>query len=335
VTRTVQRLFGARSAGHLGTLDPFATGLLVVLLGDATRLAPWLERGEKSYAARVVLGVTTDTLDRDGAVVRTRPVPPDAREHLAALLPRFTGVLRQRVPEFSAAKVGGVRRADLARQGVAVEPKFKDVTIVGLSIPGRDLFLAAPREASSVPPPDGRSTVPTIDLRVVCGPGTYVRQLVADLGEELGCGAHTAELRRTRVGTFAVERAVTLETIAANPPEARPSLICGLEGHLPGSTWSPGEAAWSAFERGRAVAWASALDGARSESGDCGPGPAARDGEVSRSRSESAVEGGGDEACFVIMAGRVRGVGVAVGDGRLRPRRVLVHGVPFQAPGGP
>ena len=307
VTRTVQRLFGARSAGHLGTLDPFATGLLVVLLGDATRLAPWLEQERKSYVARVVLGVTTDTLDREGTVVATRPVPPDARERLLAALPRFTGTLRQRVPEFSAAKVRGVRRADLARRGVSVEPKFKDVTVYSLSLADQVRFPAAPRPALSpveapAAPALARSTARSLELSIACGPGTYVRQLVADLGEELGCGAHTGELRRMGVGTFAVEHAVTLERIESIPWEIRPSLMSGIGGHLPGPMWPAGAAEWSAFERGQAIAWEPRLSGA--------PG-----------------------VCFVVVAGAVRGVG-EIRDGRLQPRRVLARGVSVQAPGG-
>ncbi|MBI5499318.1 MAG: tRNA pseudouridine(55) synthase TruB [Deltaproteobacteria bacterium] len=304
VTRTVQRLFGASSAGHLGTLDPFATGLLVVMLGDATRLAPWLERGEKSYLAQVVLGTTTDTLDREGAVVQTRPVPSDARERLRASLPRFTGTLHQRVPDFSAAKVEGVRRADLARKGVPVEPKFKDVVVTTLSLLENDS------------PPLHRSTAPPLHLSVTCGPGTYIRQLVADLGEAIGCGAHTGELRRTRVGTFAVEDAVPLERIRSIPAEQRASCMAGVAAHLPGPVWAAGDAEWSAFERGQSVPFEDVVARERASEAAATPG-----------------EGGLPAVVFVVRGGRVRGVG-EIRAGRLWPRRVLAWGVPLQAPGG-
>jgi tRNA pseudouridine55 synthase len=281
-TVKAKRLFGVRSAGHLGTLDPFATGVLVVMLGDATRLAPWLEGGEKAYEADLALGTTTTTLDREGEPTSTRPVPPDARERLLAALSGFRGTIRQRVPDYSAAKVGGVRRCDLARSGTTPEPKLKDVTI-------HELALLPPTVAPDAAPAPFR-------LAVRCGPGTYVRQLVADLGEAVGCGAHTVELHRTRVGPFDLADAVTLERLDASRPEQRPEWLARLVGRLPGPTWTADDEAWAALERGRAVALPSTLD---------------------------ASEG---FAVFVVREGRVRAIVERRGD-LLHPRRLLATGI--------
>jgi tRNA pseudouridine55 synthase len=282
LTVQAKRLLGVRSAGHLGTLDPFATGVLVVMLGDATRLAPWLEGGEKAYEADLVLGTTTTTLDREGEPTARRPVPPDARARLLAALPAFRGTIRQRVPDYSAAKVGGVRRCDLARAGTTPEPKLKDVTI-------HELALLPPTAASD-------AAFAPFRLTVRCGPGTYVRQLVADLGEAVGCGAHTVELRRTRVGPFDLADAVTLERLDASPPEERPSLLTQLEGRLPGPTWAADDEAWASLESGRAIA--------------CPAAVAVAEGAVA----------------FVVCDGRLRAIAERRGD-LLHPRRVLATGV--------
>jgi len=274
-TRRIQRLFGAQSAGHLGTLDPFATGLLPVMLGDATRLAPWLEGGDKAYVAELAPGVATDTLDRDGAVTETREIPPDVRERLLVALPRFVGTLRQRVPAFSAAKIDGVRRCDLARAGQALEAKFKDVVI-------RDLRLA-----------EGAAAGPLV-LQVTCGPGTYVRQLVADLGDAIGCGAHTSRLRRTRVGAFSADAAVTPELLESSAPESRAEFLVDPSSALPGPLWTAGGAEWSSLAQGRAIEWT---------------GGAAEEALV-----------------FVEADGLLRAVTVVRG-GRLHPKRVLQHGL--------
>ncbi|MBN1773897.1 MAG: tRNA pseudouridine(55) synthase TruB, partial [Deltaproteobacteria bacterium] len=252
-TRRLQRLFGAASAGHLGTLDPFATGLLPVMLGDATRLIRWLEGGDKVYRAEVCFGTTTDTLDREGAVLERRPVPADLDERLRAALPSFVGRLRQRVPEYSAAKVGGVRRCDLARAGRSVEPKYKDVEVRSLRRvePARGEPASDAGGVSGTGGAGGSAESGRVALEVTCGGGTYVRQLVADLGQAVGCGAHTVGLRRTRVGTFGAELAVTFETIEPIILESRVSLFIDPRRHLPGPVWSAGEAEWGRLERGQ------------------------------------------------------------------------------------
>ena len=288
-TRRVQRLFGASSAGHLGTLDPFATGLLPVMLDDATRVMRWLEGGDKVYRAELRLGATTDTLDRGGVVVERRPVPPDALARLREALPGFVGTLRQRVPEYSAAKVEGVRRCDLARAGRVVEPKFKEVVVRGLRL----VEPAAGASAATVV--EGAGAGESWVIEVTCGAGTYVRQLVADLGEAVGCGAHTVELRRTRVGGFPLELAVTLELIESMSLELRSACFFELRPQLPGPVLEIGAAELERFGRGQAVEW-------------------------------SGEESGEGVVVFLVEGGRLRVVAERTG-GVLRPRRVLREGL--------
>jgi len=180
--------------GHTGTLDPLATGVLVLCLGAATRLAEYVQRMGKTYRTTLRLGARSDTDDADGAVTPAAvAVPPDTAAVLAAL-PGFTGTIEQVPPAYSAAKVTGQRAYDLARQGRQVELQARRIDVYGL-----DLL---------------RYEYPYLDLEVRCGKGTYVRSLARDLGERLGCGALVQTLRRTRVGPFTAEEAVTLETEA-------------------------------------------------------------------------------------------------------------------------
>ncbi len=197
-----------KRVGHAGTLDPMATGVLPVLVGRATRAVDFVAQGEKEYVAALRLGVETDTQDLTGAVLAQAPVPPDARARLEALLPRFTGEIDQVPPMYSAVKVGGRKLYELARKGMEVERRPRRVTIHTLEI----LDQSGP----------GAFT-----LRVVCSKGTYVRTLCHDLGRALGCGGAMAVLRRTRVGRFTLEGAVTLETVAQAPDPA--ALLTGVE----------------------------------------------------------------------------------------------------------
>jgi len=306
-TRRLQHLFGASSAGHLGTLDPFATGLLPVLLGDATRLIPWLDAEEKVYRAEAWFGIVTETLDREGAVVERRPVPPDLDDRLRVLLPSFVGRQRQRVPDYSAAKVRGMRRCDLVRAGRVVAPKFKEVVVrslrlLELSVEGAAGEADRSGEGGAVGVGSGGTASRTdpaarrVVLEVTCGPGTYIRQLVADLGAAVGCGACTVELRRLRVGTFGVDVAVSLERIESIRPEKRAFLFLDPRPHLPGPVWSAGDVAWDGLERGQAVEWVGGGTG----------------------------EGG--RVVFVERGGRLRAVAEREG-GRLWPRRVLREGL--------
>ncbi len=197
-----------KRVGHAGTLDPMATGVLPVLVGRATRAVDFVAQGEKEYVAALRLGVETDTQDLTGAVLSQAPVPADARSALEALLPRFTGEIEQIPPMYSAVKVGGRKLYELARKGVEVERRPRRVTIHALEILGQ-------------------SGAGEFTLRVVCSKGTYVRTLCHDLGRALGCGGAMAALRRTRVGRFSLDDAVTLEAVLNAPrPEA---LLRGVE----------------------------------------------------------------------------------------------------------
>jgi tRNA pseudouridine55 synthase len=193
VVAAARRWLGTRRVGHLGTLDPLATGVLPLAVREATKLVPFLEGGAKVYAGAIRLGVATDTLDAEGRVLHRHegPLPDEAtvRDALAA----FRGDIEQLPPMFSAVKQGGVPLHRLAREGREVERAPKRVRIDRL-----ELLDWAP---------------PLIEIEVACGAGTYVRALAADLGEALGCGAHLASLRRTRSEPFESSQALPIETL--------------------------------------------------------------------------------------------------------------------------
>lgn len=190
----LRRLTGQRKAGHAGTLDPAATGVLPVALGRATRLLEYLADAPKAYDATVRLGVTTTTLDADGEVVDERPVGHLDRAAIDAAIDQFRGKIEQRPPMYSALKVGGRRLYDLARRGETVERAARPVEVYRLDV----LSYRAP----------------DLELTVECSKGTYIRSLADDLGQVLGVGAHLRTLRRTRVGPFNLARAVTLDAVA-------------------------------------------------------------------------------------------------------------------------
>jgi tRNA pseudouridine55 synthase len=193
VVEEVKRTLGVARAGHGGTLDPIATGVLPVCLNAATKLANYLLADDKEYEATGVLGVATDTLDRTGQIVEERPVAVDEAAILAALARRL-GEQDQIPPMYSAIKQGGVRLYQRARAGEAVERAPRRIRIDRLEL----LELAPPR----------------FRIAIACSKGTYVRSLVADLGTDLGTCAHLAELRRTRSGRFAIAEAVPLDRLA-------------------------------------------------------------------------------------------------------------------------
>ncbi|MGI8841897.1 MAG: tRNA pseudouridine(55) synthase TruB, partial [Caulobacteraceae bacterium] len=191
----VRRAFNAQKAGHAGTLDPLATGILPIALGEATKTVPFLMDAGKTYRFTVRWGVETATFDGEGEVIATsaaRP-PPDA---VRAALPPFIGEIEQIPPDYSAVKVDGARAYDLAREGVAMRLEPRRVTI-------HDARLVAAADADHV------------TLEIDCGKGTYVRALVRDLAASLGAHAHVSELRRTRVGGFGEAAAITLENLEA------------------------------------------------------------------------------------------------------------------------
>jgi tRNA pseudouridine55 synthase len=189
VTRA-RHLYGAQKAGHAGTLDPLATGVLPIAFGEATKTVPFAVEGNKQYRFTVRFGAATDTDDAEGAIVATSELRP-TRAEIEAALPRFIGEISQVPPRYSALKVAGARAYDLAREDQDFELAPRRALIDSL-------------ELIDMPDPDHCM----IEAR--CGKGTYVRALARDLGEALGCFAHVTELRRTRVGPFAEEAAISL-----------------------------------------------------------------------------------------------------------------------------
>jgi len=195
-----RRLLNAAKAGHTGTLDPLATGLLPLTLGEATKFSSDLLDADKAYRATLQLGVRTTTADADGEVIETRPVTA-SRDDIDAVLPRFTGALLQVPPMHSALKRDGRALYEYAREGIEVERAPRQVMIHRLSVVALD---------------DTRLT-----LDVDCSKGTYVRVLAEEIGAALGCGAHLCALRRTRVGALLLERSVTLEALENMPAAVR------------------------------------------------------------------------------------------------------------------
>lgn len=200
VIRVLKPRLGRTKVGHLGTLDPFASGLLPLCLGEATKVARYLLAEHKAYDGTIRLGTATDTLDRTGAAVETQPVPALEQVALDAVAARFLGRQQQVPPMFSALKRGGVPLYKLARRGIEVEREARNVELTRFT-----LTLTAPDR---------------IDFAVACSKGTYVRVLAADVGRALGTVAHLERLRRTRVGRFTVEDAASLPSLEAMAPGA-------------------------------------------------------------------------------------------------------------------
>lgn len=211
----VRRIYGSYagdrrlSAGHLGTLDPQAAGVLPVAIGKATRLIPLLVDQRKSYACTIVLGRSTTTQDAHGETVEDRPVPPDWPARLEKTLPSFLGRIAQTPPMFSAAHYQGKRLYELAREGKSVERKPRTVTIYGATLLGVEL-----------PHPSSGSGQAVARLRVACSEGTYVRTLCHDLGAAIGVPAHMGALVREASGPFVLYEARTLDEIAREPSAA-------------------------------------------------------------------------------------------------------------------
>lgn len=204
----VRHLFHAEKAGHTGSLDPLATGLLPVCFGEATKIAGLLLGSRKAYETVARLGTTTDTDDADGEVLRERAVPDVDDAAIEAALSPLRGAIRQRAPIYSALKQGGERLYAMARKGQAVEAPVRDVEVFDLRVVER---LSG-----------------ALRLHVECGSGTYVRSLVRDLGEALGCGAHVAELRRLWVDPFRNPRMVDLRTLQAEAAVDEEQLLAHL-----------------------------------------------------------------------------------------------------------
>ncbi len=199
VVAIARRSLGLQKIGHCGTLDPLATGLLIVVVGRGTKIQDLLMAEDKEYVGTLTLGVETASQDADGEVTSTKPVPDFAREQIDAAFAKFHGDFYQMPPMVSAIKKDGVPLYKLARKGQVVErePRFVHVF-------AHEILAVRPTE---------------IDFRVVCSKGFYVRTYAFDIGTELGCGAHLKNLRRTKSGRFTLDRAITVEDLKNAPRE--------------------------------------------------------------------------------------------------------------------
>ena len=205
----VKRLFRAKKAEHAGTLDPLASGVLPVALGEATKTVPFVMDGRKTYRFTVRWGTETDTDDAEGRALRTSDIRPSA-DAIRSALPAFTGTIAQVPPSYSALKIEGERAYDLAREGAEVLLAARPVEIHRLSL---------------VEAPDADHAV----LEAECGKGTYVRAIARDLGRVLGCFGHVESLRRTRVGPFSESTAVTLADLSKLAQSGETELLAVLE----------------------------------------------------------------------------------------------------------
>jgi tRNA pseudouridine55 synthase len=201
--QAARRILKQRRIGHCGTLDPDATGLLLLTLGQATRLTRFLIHAPKTYEGVVRFGVATDTFDASGRITAEASIAELTAERIEAALPRFVGTFAQQLPAFSAHKIQGVKSYELARRGEEVPETSKEVTVYELARTGE-------LEEGRLP------------FRLSCSSGTYARAIAHDLGAALGCGAHLASLRRTAIGPFAVADAITMDELARRQQSGAP-----------------------------------------------------------------------------------------------------------------
>jgi len=214
VVREVKRRFGVKKAGHIGTLDPFATGVLPVVINEGTKLVPFLKEGPKEYEATLRLGEETDTDDWTGNVIMKKSWEEVHPDQVEALIQTFSGKIRQIPPMFSAIKIQGKSLYRLARQGMVVERKEREVEIYNIQIEELDL--------------------PLVHFIVSCSKGTYIRSLGRDIGKKIGCGAHLLSLRRNRSGPFTLEQAISWEELKhLSHPDALYPWLISLEAALP------------------------------------------------------------------------------------------------------
>lgn len=208
VVAITRRSLGTKKVGHCGTLDPLATGLLLITIGRGTKIQDLLMSEDKEYIGSLTLGQTTDSQDSDGEVVEEKPVADYTREEIDAAFAKFHGDFYQTPPMVSAIKKDGVPLYKLARQGKTVERDPRFVHVYAHEILRIDL--------------------PVIDFRVVCSKGFYVRTYAHDIGQDLGCGAHLNSLRRTKSGKFSVDGAITVEELKNLPREEIMSRVMTL-----------------------------------------------------------------------------------------------------------
>jgi len=191
-----KRLFQASKAGHTGSLDPLASGVLPICFGEATKFSRFLLDADKTYAVTAQLGITTTTSDAEGEIVEQKPVPNYSRAELLLAINSFIGASKQIPSMYSALKHNGQPLYKLARQNIAIEREARDIFIYSFDLLGQ--------------------TKDTLSFSVKCSKGTYIRNLIEDLGKKLGCGAHVAKLERTQAGQFVINQSYTLEQLQAS-----------------------------------------------------------------------------------------------------------------------
>lgn len=317
-----RRAFGQRKVGHAGTLDPDATGVLLVGLGKVTRLLRWLSGLEKRYTGEVVLGVATTTLDSAGDITETWDMSGVTLSAARAAAERLTGEISQVPPMVSAIKVGGRRLHELARQGVEVEraPRLVRVTRFEVELAGDGA------EAGSAGPGlgPGSGLGPVLAIDVECSSGTYVRSLAADLGARLGGGAHLRNLRRLSVGRFSVSQAVPLVDLEASPPGLRSHYVLAPAEALPGMARAVvgGDLA-SAVGHGKVLPVEVLSRAGDASSGDASPGALGSEG---RGSGGTAVGAGSAPGPWAVLdeTGELLAVYEAHGAGMAKPAVVIV-----------
>ncbi|MFH1350751.1 MAG: tRNA pseudouridine(55) synthase TruB [Pseudomonadota bacterium] len=213
VVKRVRKVLKINKVGHAGTLDPFATGLLIILLGQGTKLSPFLMDTHKVYQATMRLGIKTETQDLTGRVIQTKPVPKFEREYIKEIARGFIGEIEQVPPVFSALKYKGKRAYEFARKGIKVDLKSRKVKIHSLEMTSIDL--------------------PDMMMKVACSRGTYIRTLASDLGERLGTGAYLIALRRLAIGPFNVKDALASSNIGLDSADKLRKAIIPLREALP------------------------------------------------------------------------------------------------------
>ncbi len=209
VVARARRWYGTRRVGHAGTLDPMATGLLILCIDNGTRMSEYLLGQDKRYLAEIKLGQSTNTDDAEGEVIATADVPALTPEKLQILQAQFSGVIEQVPPQFSAIKKDGKRAYALARQGESVDLAARPVAVHSLEL--------------------RRLAADVLQAEVHCGSGTYIRSLARDIGQQIGCGAHLIALRRTTIGGFALTQAKTSEQMDAADSTARASFLLPID----------------------------------------------------------------------------------------------------------
>ena len=214
VVREIKHRFGVKKAGHIGTLDPFATGVLPIVINEGTKLVPFLREGPKEYEVTLRLGEETNTDDWTGKVIMKQPWEGVQPEKVEALIHTFLGKIRQTPPMFSAIKMQGKPLYRLARKGIEVERKEREVEIYNIQMKEIEL--------------------PLVHFKVSCSKGTYIRTLGRDIGRKIGCGAHLLRLRRIRSGPFTLGQAITWERLKdLSKPDALHSWLISLSAALP------------------------------------------------------------------------------------------------------